>query len=65
MLQLRITRTFQFSSDILRQHFAELDAPLVERVDVPNYALGENNMFIECHERTQRGGREAFSQKGV
>ena len=32
---------FQLWNDALRQNFAQLDAPLVERIDIPDRALGE------------------------
>ena len=33
MMQLRVGRAFQLGDDFLRQHLAQLDAPLIERID--------------------------------
>jgi len=36
--------------DVQRQFLAEFYAPLIERVDVPNYALRVNAMFVQSNE---------------
>src|ERR1022692_2920974 len=43
-------------NDALRQHFAQLDAPLIKRIDVPDHALGkdrseERRVGKECRSR--------------
>lgn len=50
------TRLVDLLEDLLGQHLAELDAPLVERVDVPDGALGEGEVLIVDDERTELGG---------
>src|SRR5262249_50086489 len=40
-------RVFELRDDRLCQRLAQFNAPLVERVDVPNDALGEDAVFIE------------------
>ena len=37
----------ELGNDALRQHLAEFDAPLIERIDVPDHALSEDGMLIE------------------
>src|SRR5690606_18986096 len=38
-------RILELGDDALREHFAELDAPLVERVHIPDHALHEHLVF--------------------
>src|SRR3990172_8821547 len=40
----------ELREDALRQHLAELHAPLVERVDLPDGALGEDRVLVERDE---------------
>ena len=54
MLKCRFGLTFQFRHDTLRQHLAQLHAPLVEGIDVPEDALGKDRMFIEGHKLAER-----------
>ena len=50
---------FEFRDDALRQDFAELDAPLVERIDVPDDALGEHAVLVQRDQLAQRFRRRA------
>src|SRR3954468_23609635 len=43
----RLALARQLGADALRQHLAELDAPLVERIDVPDHALHEDAVLVE------------------
>src|SRR3546814_6116367 len=52
--QLRQARGGQFACGPLRQHLAQLHAPLVEGVDVPDHALHEHAVLVKRHQRTQR-----------
>ena len=47
VLEGRLGRGGQFGDDPLGEDFAELDAPLVERVDVPDDALREHAVLVE------------------
>src|SRR5690625_4277452 len=47
---------------IPRQLLAELHAPLVERVHVPDHALAEHLMLVQREEHAQRARRE-FAQQ--
>ena len=56
---------FQFRDDALGQHFAQLDAPLVERVDVPDRALGEDAVLVERDQLAERFRRQPVGQDRV
>ena len=47
MPELGLGRAFQLGHDALGQDFTKLDAPLIERVDVPDDALAEDDVFIK------------------
>ena len=53
MLEAGQAAGLQLWNDPLGQGLAEFDAPLVKRVDIPHDALGENAVFVQCHERTE------------
>src|SRR4051812_28550666 len=48
----------EFRDDAPGQDLAQLDAPLIERVDAPDRALGEDAVLVECHQRSERPGIE-------
>ena len=39
---------FEFGDDALGQHLSQFDPPLVERINLPDNALGENAVFISA-----------------
>src|SRR5207253_4879634 len=47
------------------QHLAQLHAPLIEGVDVPDGALREDAVLIECHERAERLRRQPLGENGA
>ena len=49
MLECWLAYIFKFRDRSHCQHFSQLNAPLVERIDIPNRPLGENIVFIECN----------------
>src|SRR6516165_9884133 len=63
--KLGLCFAFEFGDDVQRQYLAELDAPLVERVDVPYRALSEDAVLVEGHELAERCGRQPRQQKRV
>ena len=65
MLQLRRGRAFQLRNDGLGQHLAQLHAPLIEGIDVPNRALGEDIVLVKCDQSTQRPRRQLVGQDRV
>src|SRR5262245_33830708 len=60
-----IGRTLQFGCDAVGEDFAELDAPLIERVHAPDHALDENGMLIEGDDLAECGRSEAVEQERV
>src|SRR3984957_5112529 len=65
MRELGFLFALKFGDDALRQDFTQLDAPLIERVDVPNYALSEYGMFVERYQFAQGFWSQAFRQEGI
>ena len=46
----------------LGEDFAQLDPPLVKRVNIPDDALGEHTVLVQRHESAQREGREPLGK---
>src|SRR5256885_7023114 len=63
--QLGIAGGGQLGDDAVGQGLAELDAPLIERVDPPDRALREDLVLVERDQRAERGRREAIGQDRV
>ena len=57
MPELGLFLAFQFRDDALGKHLSQLDAPLVERINLPDGALGEHAMLIKRDELPQRRRR--------
>src|SRR5208282_4550394 len=62
-------RWFRFALDLrndpLRQHFPQLDAPLIKRVDAPDRALGKNGVFVKSDQRAEDFRCQALCQNRV
>src|ERR1700684_3062914 len=65
MLQPRIIRSLNLGNDVLGQDLAQLDAPLIEGVDLPDGALGKYRVLIERNQLAQRFRCEFFRQEDV
>ena len=65
MFQPGWSLAFQFRNDALGEHFAQLDAPLVERINIPNHALRENAVLVKRDERAEHLRRQALRQDRV
>src|SRR5438552_18926884 len=65
MAQSGLWLTLEFCDDALSQHFAQFNAPLVERVDIPDNALGEDVVLVESDELAERFRRELFGEERV
>src|SRR5580658_2745248 len=63
--EFRLGGTFDFRNDALRQKFAEFHAPLVERINVPDRALGEDAVLVKRNELAERFGRELVQKNYV
>src|SRR5215510_12429025 len=49
----RLLRALEFRDNPLSQLLAQLDTPLVERVDAPHRALGKDAVLVDSDEFTQ------------
>ena len=58
MIELRLCFAFELRNDPLRQHLAELHAPLVEGIDMPDRALGEDEVLVKRDQLAQRRRRQ-------
>ena len=56
MLELGFRRTFELGDDPLGERLAQLHAPLVELIDLPDRALGEDAVLVERDQLAQRCG---------
>ena len=65
MLQGWLSRAFKFRNNALRQHFAEFHAPLVKRIDLPDYALREHRVLIERNQFAEHRRRELVGEDGI
>ena len=65
MIELGLALALELGDDSLRQGLAELDSPLVERVDLPDRSLGEDAVLVKRHQRPQHGRSEAFGEDDV
>ena len=65
MFELRRRLALEFWNNALGEHLAQFDAPLVERIDVPNYALRENAVLIERDEFAEDFRRQPVGQDDI
>src|SRR4030095_8596995 len=65
MFEIGFCIALEFRDDSLRQHLAEFNSPLIERVNIPNDALRENRVFVKSHELTQYFRRELVGKDRV
>ena len=55
----------QFGQNRLGQLLAQLHAPLIEGVDVPDHALRKDLVFVHRHQAAERARRQLREQNGV
>src|SRR5882672_10177164 len=55
----------ELGDDALRQYLAEFDAPLIEGIDVPDHALGEDAVLVERDQLSQRRRGQPVHQNGI
>src|SRR5216683_447094 len=65
MIELGLGLALELRDDALSQNLAELDAPLIERVDLPDGALREHTVLIQGDQLSQRGRGQTIHQNGV
>src|SRR5262245_18596675 len=61
----RLLSAFQLRDDVAGQHLAQLHAPLIEGVNVPDGALREDAVLIEGHECAERLRRQPLGENGA
>ena len=65
MVQHGFGGIFEFWNNALRQDFAELDAPLIERIDVPEDTLSKYRVLVKRDQLAECFGVELSSQDCV
>src|ERR1700722_3915017 len=65
MLERRPRPAFELWNDALGQRLAELHAPLVEGIDVPDRALREDAVLVQGDQRSERVRGELLGQQHV
>src|SRR5882724_6903281 len=65
MTERGLRLALEFRDDALSQHFAQLDTPLIEGVDVPNDPLGEDAVFVKSDELAERFRREPLGEDRI
>src|SRR5438093_863300 len=65
MAERGLRLALELRNDPLGEHLAQLDPPLIERVDVPDDALGEHAVLIERDQLSERLGRQPLGEDRV
>ena len=65
MIECGLCLALQFRDNSLSQHLPQLDAPLVERVKIPDHALREDRVFVEGDKFPERFRCELISENDV
>ena len=65
MSQRRLRLILKLRYDALRQRLSQLDAPLIERVDVPDRALREHAVLIERDQLAENLRRQPIGKNCV
>jgi hypothetical protein len=53
MVEVGLRLALEFGDNSLGQHLAKFNAPLVERVKIPDNALRKNGVLVKGYELTQ------------
>src|SRR5882724_1235442 len=65
MCELRFVLVLNLWDDALRKRLAQLNAPLVEGIDVPDRPLGEDGVFVQSDQLAQGLRRQLFGKDRV
>src|SRR6516162_6062867 len=65
VFQVRLRGALELGNDALRENLTKFDAPLVKRIDLPDCALREDGVLVQCDQLAERFGREFFEKNGV
>src|SRR5262245_41969469 len=63
--KLWLVGALELRDDPLRKSLAQLHTPLIEGVDLPDRALGEDAMLVERNQFAHCGRRQGLQQQGV
>src|SRR5262245_39691394 len=65
MTELGLALALKLGDDALSQDLTEFDAPLIERVDVPDCSLGEYAVLVQRNQLSKRGRGQAIHHDGI
>src|SRR5215813_14982558 len=65
MAELGLALALELRDDALSQDLTEFDAPLIERVDVPDGSLGEYAVLVQRNQLSERGRGQTIHHDGV
>src|SRR5262249_33964405 len=65
MAKLGLAFALELRDDALSQDLTEFDAPLIERVDVPDGSLGESAVLVQRTQLSERGRGQTIHHDGV
>ena len=65
MLEWRLLYTFQLRDNPFRQYLAQLDAPLIEGINLPDRPLGEYAVLVEGNQLAERLRGQALCDNGI
>ena len=65
LLELRFIRAFEFRGRPVRQHLGQLDAPLIERIDITDCPFSENAVLVKRDQKPQHLRRQTLGEYGV
>src|SRR5260370_34634282 len=65
MCELRFVFVLNLGDDALRQRLAQLHAPLIERIDVPDRPLGKDRVLVQSYQLAQGLWRQLFGKDRV
>src|SRR5262245_40957619 len=65
MVKARLCLALEFRNNALGQHLAQLDAPLIEGVDMPNRALSEDVVFVKSVEFAEDFRGESLGEDSI
>ena len=65
MLEWRLLYTFQLRDNAFRQYLAQLDAPLIEGINLPDRPLSEDAVLVARNQLTERLRGQALCENAI
>ena len=62
MIERRLGLALEFRDNTLGQDFAEFYPPLIERVDLPDGSLRENDVLVKCYKLAENFRRQPLGK---